>query len=100
MSQGRCTISMARGFEYPARVIESMMIGVPLISHRDKYLDMFFVEDEHYLGFSSVEEMLDKIYYVQTNPRESRIMADKARKLVLQKHRYYHRALQMFGSRW
>lgn len=89
---------MARGFEYPARVVETMMIGTPLVSKRDRYIDLYFVENEHFKGFSTPEEMCDQIQWVLNNPEESMEMARRSRELVLREHRYYHRALKLFGG--
>jgi spore maturation protein CgeB len=58
------------------------------------------LENEHYLGFSDVEEMLLKIAWVNEYPAEAMEMAKRARDLVLMKHRYYHRALRMFTGDW
>lgn len=98
MSRAKCALSIARGYEYPARVVETMMIGTPLVSRRDKYLDTFFKEGEHYLGFSDKEEMCRKIFWVLEHPNEAEQMASRAKALVLKEHRYYHRALTMFSS--
>jgi hypothetical protein len=100
VSKARCALSMARGFEYPARVVETMMIGTPLVSRRDKYMDMFFTEKEHYLGFSNKEEMRRQILWVITHSDEAEGMAKRAREFVLKEHRYYHRALTMFENEY
>jgi spore maturation protein CgeB len=97
-SRARCVINKVRGFEYNAKVVETMMIGVPLVTDRAKYLDTFFVENEHFRGHSSIEEMLEQVRWVLDHPTEASDMSERARLLVLKSHRYYHRALRMLSG--
>jgi len=47
------------------RVFESIGIGKLLLTDRIPHLDKFFVEDEHYIGYSDWKELKMKIMYYQ-----------------------------------
>jgi len=98
ISMARCAINLCRINEYNMRVPEVMLCGTPLITDRTSNLDLYFKEGEHYLGHSSLEEMLNQIQWVKDHPEEAQAMADRARVLVLKDHTYYKRALQIFGK--
>jgi hypothetical protein len=97
ISRGKCTLNWLRGDIVNMRVFEAMAIGTPLITTRHRDMSYYgFIEDEHYLGYDGIDEMLDKIQWVQDNHEESMLMARRAREFVLAKHTYYHRALEIF----
>lgn len=98
MSRARCSVSLSRSDELIMRVFETMAIGVPLVTDRARDLDALFEEEEHYLGVSSPEELVEKITWVQEHQDEAEEMAERAQKLVLDKHTYYHRVLEVFGK--
>jgi glycosyltransferase involved in cell wall biosynthesis len=98
MNKAKCALNVSRVNEVNLRVMEVMMMGVPLITDRVQGMDRYgFFENTHYLGHSSIEEMLEKIQWVKDHPQETVDMAYRARELVLSKHTYYHRALRMFA---
>jgi spore maturation protein CgeB len=98
MNKGRCALNVSRVNEVNMRVMEVTMMGIPLITDRVQGLDQYYyLENEHYLGHSSIEEMLEKIQWVKDHPKEAEDMALRAQKIALSRHTYYHRALTMFG---
>lgn len=98
MSRGKCALNWARAEIVNMRVFEVMAIGTPLITTRLDDMDYFgFVEGEHYLGYNGIDEMLDKIGWVQDHQDEARMMADRARRLVLERNTYRHRAMEIAG---
>jgi glycosyltransferase involved in cell wall biosynthesis len=98
MNKGKCALNVSRVNEVNMRVMEVTMMGVPLITDRVQGLDQYgYVENEHYLGHSSIDEMLEKIQWVKDHPEEANIMAVKARVVAMAHHTYYRRALKMFG---
>lgn len=98
ISRARCALNVSRVNEVNQRVLEVMAIGVPLITDRVQGLDNYgLVENEHYRGHASVEEMLEQIQWVKDNPEEAQAMAARARAFVLANHTYYWRALEMFA---
>jgi glycosyltransferase involved in cell wall biosynthesis len=96
--KARCALNLSRSNEITLRVFEVMASGVPLVTDRARGLDLLFEEEKHYRGFSSIEEMLDQITWVKTHTNEAARMAKRARTLVLSKHTYYHRVLQVYGG--
>ena len=94
---GRCALNLPRLGELNQRVFEVMAMGVPLVTQRGSELTALFNEDEHYLGFNDENECVEKISWVQAHPKLAREMADRARRLVLSKHLFLHRMLEMFG---
>ena len=98
ISKGRCTLNVTRSGELNTRIFEAMLIEVPLITSRVNDLSILFAENEHYLGFDSPEELVEKITWVQGHPEEAQAMAARARKEVLAKHTFYHRVLSIFGG--
>jgi hypothetical protein len=98
MSRSRCVINLCRIEHYNQRTLETMLTKVPLVTDRVTGLDTLFKENEHYLGHSSIEEMLEKIQWVKDHPEESQQMAERAYQEVYKKHTYYRRVLSMFGN--
>lgn len=98
ISKARCAINLCRINEYNMRVPEVMLCGVPLVTDRTSNLNLYFKEGEHYLGHSSLDEILEKIQWVKDHPAEAQAMADRAREVALKGHTYYQRILQIFGK--
>lgn len=96
ISQGKCVLNMLRGNLVNMRVFEAMAIGTPLITTRHPDMIRYgLVEREHYLGHSSIEEMLDQVEWVNKNQDEALAMAARARKFVLANHTYDHRVREV-----
>lgn len=96
MSTARCALNYPRANIVNMRVYEVMAIGIPLITMRVEDMPVFgFVENEHYLGFDTNEEMVDKIGWVQGHLNEAQDMAQRAKEWVLKHHTYRQRALDM-----
>ena len=99
MSRARCSINLSRVGETNLRVFESMAIGVPLVTNRDaEGLTTLFQEGDHYLGYDDFDECVEQVLWVKGNPEKAQGMADRARAIVLQKHTFYHRVLEIFGT--
>jgi glycosyltransferase involved in cell wall biosynthesis len=96
MSQARCSLNLSRSKELNMRIFESMAAGVPLITDRVQHIETFFTEGEHYLGYDTLEEMLELIQWVKDHPDEAQEMANRARDVILAKHTYYRRVLQVW----
>jgi hypothetical protein len=66
-----------------ARVLEIMGMGrTPVINRVPDLLEMGFGEDEHYYGFSSVGEGVEKVEFALKHPEEAHLVAQKARHKV------------------
>ena len=99
MNRGFCALNLSRTKGLTLRVFEVGCMGVPLVTDRIPDLkELGLVEDTHYLGFDTLEEMLERIQWVKDHRTEAQEMAQQMRKLILSKHTYYHRALQVFGG--
>lgn len=98
MCRANCAINLSRSNELVLRVFEVMMMGVPLITDRCRDIDKLFKEGTHYLGHSSMNEMMGQVYWVKDHLEEARAMATRARALVLEKHTFCHRVLSIFGK--
>ncbi len=99
ISRGKCALNYLRASLVNMRVPEVMAIGTPLVTtrHADMQAIYGFVENEHYLGFEGVGEMLDKIGWMRAYPEEAMEMAMRARKFVLDRHTYFHRAMEVLN---
>jgi hypothetical protein len=96
ISQGKCALNWLRGDIVNMRVFEVMACGTPLVTTVHEDMAYYgFVEGQHYLGFDGVDEMLDQIQWVQDHPMEAHLMAARARALVLSRHTYLHRVMEL-----
>lgn len=85
-----------------ARVFEIMAMGLCPVINRVTDLKEFFTEGEHYLGFSSLEEGVEKVLWAKNNPEEARRIAENAHILMwkyskwkLPQHSYSERVEQI-----
>lgn len=96
VSSGKCSLNIYRANMVNMRVYETMAIGTPLVTQRHKDLRRFgFKEDRHYIGFDTMDEMLEKIQWVLDNPDLAGKVAKRARNFVLRKHTYKHLATRI-----
>lgn len=62
----------------PARVFEAFGMKVPLVCNYTPDLQRMFVDGEHYIGFSSVDDAIQKIEFYLENYSEAYRIADNA----------------------
>jgi len=60
-NQSKVAISWSSLQDTPARVWESMAMGIPTVCNVTPDMPTFFVEGEHYLGFEDVSDAIDKV---------------------------------------
>ncbi len=79
------------------RVIESMLMNIPLVSDRDKTdgMDKLFEEGTHYLSYESDAELANNIDWCLREPSLAHSMALRAYKLAWEKHQVNHRVEQI-----
>lgn len=78
------------------RCFESMAAGALLFTFLPTELTAFgFRDGEHFIGFSSIPELLEKIDYFLSQDTEREQIARRARELALQEHTYDQRALMV-----
>lgn len=74
------------------RFFEALASGALLITDRIKNgLDTLFTEGKHYVGYTTIEEAIEKIDYYLVNPEERMKIAAAGQKLALDLHTYRHR---------
>jgi hypothetical protein len=81
-NQSKVAFSWSSMLDMPARVWEAFALGIPLVTNRVPDLSTFFVEGEHYLGFDTVDEAIEKIEFLLNNPEHAQIMANAANRKV------------------
>lgn len=87
-----------------ARVFEIMAMGLCPVINRVPDLGEFFTENVHYLGFSSMQEAIEKVLWAKNNEKDAHIIADNAHRLVWSpgvfssapQHSYCARVQQIF----
>lgn len=80
-----------------ARTFEMMaMMQVPVINRLPHLEELGLCEDEHYLGFDSVDEACDKVAWALSNPGAATAIALCAYRHVHQNHTYELRVDQIF----
>jgi hypothetical protein len=79
------------------RVIESMLMNVPLVTDTDKSdgMDKLFEYGEHYLGYTNDAELANNIEWCLHEPSLAHSMALRAYKLAYDKHQVKHRVEQI-----
>lgn len=69
--------------------------GVQLVRRTPEIAKELFVEDEHLLCYSSVEEMKQQMHWALAHPEDIKKMALRARERVYERHLISHRVAQM-----
>lgn len=99
MNMGRCALNYPRANIVNMRVYEVMAMNIPLITMRvDDMGLMGFREDEDYLGFDTIDEMVEKIGLINNFPNKAKNMAKNAQELVLNHHTYHQRAWELINN--
>ncbi len=79
------------------RVIESMLVGRPLVTDRDKRdgMSQLFKEGEHYLGYDSIPELANQIDWCLNEPSLASSMATRAYGCAVEEHQVRNRVKQI-----
>lgn len=82
-----------------ARTFEIMaMKQVPVINRLPHLEELGFHEDQHYLGFDTVEEAVEKVEWTLAKPGPSNAISLSAYNLVHREHTYEQRIQQVFET--
>jgi glycosyltransferase involved in cell wall biosynthesis len=74
------------------RFFEAMAAGALLVTDRiENGLNELFEEGVHYVGYSTIEEAIEKINYYLANDAERGQIAAQGQKFVFEQHTYQHR---------
>lgn len=90
-NQSRVAISWSSRGDLIARVFEMMAMDLPLVTDRVPDLPTHFVEDEHYKGFRSLAEAVQKVKWCLDNQDAAKEMAENGHRKVYAQHLYKHR---------
>lgn len=80
------------------RVFEIMGMGLVPVINRVPDLSEHFVENFHYLGFSSLDEAIEKVRWAENFPLDAKIIADHALEIVQERHTFRHRVQQIMDA--
>lgn len=69
--QSKLSLSWSSLEDLPARVWEGMGMGLPVLTNRVPDLDNFFIDGTDYLGFSSINEAIEKANWALKNYDEA-----------------------------
>jgi hypothetical protein len=90
-AQSKVAISWSSRGDLIARVFETLAMKIPLVTDRVPDLPNHFVEDEHYKGFSSLAEAVQKVWWCLRNYDEAMEMAENGHRKVYAQHLYKFR---------
>ena len=99
-AMARCRLLFNRGQKHDGpnqRVIESMLMGRPLITDRDPRdgMSKLFTEGDHYLSYTSEAELANQIDWCLKEPSLAASMAQRAYEEAYSKHQVKHRVEQI-----
>lgn len=75
-NQSKIALSWSSQRDLCARNWEALAMRRLLVANRVPDMDTFFVDGEHYLGFSNLEEAVSKVQWALANPEEAQKIAD------------------------
>jgi spore maturation protein CgeB len=94
-NRSKCGINWSSANDVTARVFELGAIGTIPVYNRIPELKNFFVEDEHYIGFSNTNEAIEKITEISNNYDKYKHIGENIRKEVLENHTWDNRIQTM-----
>jgi hypothetical protein len=81
-NQSKIALSWSSMQDTPTRVWEALGFGNLLVANRTPDLATFFVDNEHYLGFSNLEEGVSKVEWALSNWDEAQKIIDAGHRKV------------------
>ena len=97
-SKSRVAISWSSMKDLIARVFEAGAFNLPLVTNRVPDLSEHFVEEEHYLGFNTVEEAVFQVKKILANLAHYESMTKAFHDEVVSKHMYDNRIDQILEA--
>ena len=94
-NQSKVALSWSTLQDLPARVWEGMALGLPVLTNRVPDLNNFFVDGEHYVGFSDVNDAEKKFMMLMADDAMREEIGQNARRKVMAGHSWDHRANQI-----
>lgn len=97
-SQAKIVLNLPLADDLNFRTFEAMSCGAMLLTRRGSNgQDLLFQEEKHFAAFSSKEELLDKIQYYLSHPKEREAIAAVGLAEVQQAHRLEQRIEQLLA---
>jgi len=94
-NQSRIALNWSSLKDLNARTFEAFGMGIPLLTNRVPDLPNFFVENDHYIGFDTLEEAVEKFNWMIKHPLEIEEMAGNVLRKVQAGHTYRQRVQQI-----
>lgn len=88
----------SRSKSYSARLYRTLAAGGFYLTTHTKDIEKEFVPGVHLDTYKTNEELLEKIFYYLMNDTEREKIAKSGQKLVLEKHRFHNRILQIIAE--
>jgi len=95
-NQSKICLNLTSMKDLNARVFETMGCKVPLLTNRLEDLDNLFVENEHYFGYSTIDESIDKVKWILENYDKALIVAENGYDEVHRLHLWDNRVQTIF----
>lgn len=90
-NRSRIALSWSSLSDLPARVWESLGMGLPLLTNKVPDLDNFFEDGTHYIGFTSLEDAANKFRMLMEDKELRDRIASNGHDAVTAKHTWDHR---------
>jgi spore maturation protein CgeB len=97
-NKARVALSWSSLRDTPCRVWEGFAMAIPSVVNRTPDLTTFFVENDHFLGFDTVEEGVQQVRKLLDNPEMAHEMADNAYRKVQTHHSWDARVTQILDT--
>ena len=95
-NQSKIALSWSSLQDLPARVFEALGMGLPLVANRVPDMPTFFVDGEHYLGFSDITEAIFQVNRLMRDEDLRHQIADAGHRKV-QPHTWDKRITQILS---
>ena len=94
-NQSKVALSWSTLQDLPCRVWEGMALGLPVLTNRVPDLNNFFVDGEHYVGFSDVNDAEKKFMMLMADDAMREEIGQNARRKVEKYHTWDARAQEI-----
>jgi hypothetical protein len=97
-NQSRIALNWSTLSDLNARTFEGMAIGLPVLTNRVPDLSNFFVDGEHFVGFSDVNDAEKKFSILMADDAMREEIGQNAYRKVIAAHSYDHRIQQILET--
>ena len=99
-ARGRVGFNISIKDDLNMRFFETLSYGLCLVTNTNVHgwEELGFVDGEHFLGYTTLEEAKDKISWALKNPMEREKIAKAGHRLVREKHTYQDRIKQIIET--